>query len=413
MTRKIYAPVWQGLQRSLIDIFEKGFHADKVIQRQFKANRRWGSHDRKIFAESLYDIVRWWRKLLFLVDVEWPQSDKWSRAEYEVYDAVLQAWCMLNEVEMDPAIEKLDLSLKGLIAKSEELKGQIVLRESIPDWLNKWGKQGLGERWEELLPILNSAAPVYLRANRLKISPKELLQELLAENVDARLVSEDALVLNKRANLFLTPSFRAGHFELQDVHSQKIAEIVDPQPGERVIDACAGAGGKSLHLAARMQNKGKVIAMDIVLKKLEQLRERATRAGANCIETREIESTKMIKRLHGSADRVLLDVPCSGLGVFRRNPDAKWKLTREEVDRLNGIQREILSSYSAMVKPGGTLVYATCSIHPSENESQIEAFMSQSEASGVKRWELERQETLWPSLDGPDGFFYARFKRLS
>jgi 16S rRNA (cytosine967-C5)-methyltransferase len=179
------------------------------------------------------------------------------------------------------------------------------------------------------------------------------------------------------------------------------------EAGQRVIDACAGAGGKSLHMASLMQNKGKVIALDVLEKKLDSLRERSTRAGATIIETRLIESTKVIKRLAESSDRVLLDVPCSGMGVLRRNPDAKWKLTPEEITHLNNLQAEILSGYSKMCRPGATLMYATCSMMPSENLKQVEKFLSQNDS----RFSLEKEETLWPEVGGPDGFYFARLKR--
>ena len=194
---------------------------------------------------------------------------------------------------------------------------------------------------------------------------------------------------------------------MQDLNSQRIAPELGVRSGERVIDACAGAGGKSLHLAALMKNKGKVLALDVHEKKLTSLRERATRAGATIIETRLIESTKVIKRLEEGADRILLDVPCSGIGVLRRNPDTKWKLKPEDLERLSQTQREILASYTRMCRPGGVIVYATCSIMPSENSLQVHRFLSQNEA----RFSLEKEETLFPERDGADGFYFARIKR--
>jgi 16S rRNA (cytosine967-C5)-methyltransferase len=233
------------------------------------------------------------------------------------------------------------------------------------------------------------------------------LAELKEDRVEASLVGDDCVQLAERANVFLSKSFKLGHFEVQDANSQQVAPALQAEPGMRVIDACAGAGGKSLHLAALMKNKGKIIAMDVSDKKLEQLRERSTRDGATCIETRVIESTKVIKRLKDGADRVLLDVPCSGLGVIRRNPDSKWKLMREEVERLRGLQAEILSGYSQMCKSGGVLVYATCSIAPSENSAQVKKFISQNETV----WSLEAEQTFLPQRSGPDGFYFARLKR--
>lgn len=174
----------------------------------------------------------------------------------------------------------------------------------------------------------------------------------------------------------------------------------------RVIDACAGGGGKTLHLAALMQNKGKVLALDTVDWKLDELKKRAKRAGVGNIETRVIESSKSIKRLHESADRLLLDVPCSGLGVLRRNPDAKWKLSEKFLGEVRETQRKIVNDYSPMLKPGGLMVYSTCSILPSENEKQVESFIN----AHAGAYELLEQKHILPS-EGFDGFYMALIKR--
>jgi 16S rRNA (cytosine967-C5)-methyltransferase len=174
----------------------------------------------------------------------------------------------------------------------------------------------------------------------------------------------------------------------------------------RVIDACAGAGGKSLHLAAIMKNKGRIIAMDVESHKLEELKKRARRAGVDNLETRLIESSKTIKRLENAADRLLLDVPCSGLGVLKRNPDAKWKLSPEFVSNVRELQQHILTDYSMMLKPGGIMVYSTCSILPSENGKQVEGFIQ----SNKDKFELMDEKTCWPS-EGFDGFYMARIKK--
>ena len=177
----------------------------------------------------------------------------------------------------------------------------------------------------------------------------------------------------------------------------------------RVVDACAGGGGKTLHLAALMQNKGRIIAMDTEGFKLDELKKRARRAGAsNNIETRVIDSSKVIKRLENSADRVLLDAPCSGLGVIRRNPDAKWKLSLEFIEKVKIIQQTILNDYSTMLKVDGLMVYATCSILSSENEKQVEQFLRTHEG----KFELQEQKSIMPS-EGFDGFFMARMKRVA
>ena len=208
-------------------------------------------------------------------------------------------------------------------------------------------------------------------------------------------------------NVFKLPTFKEGKFEVQDASSQLVAPFTDVSPGMRVIDACAGGGGKTLHLASLMQNAGHIIAMDNDQRKLDELKRRARRAGATNIETRLIDSTKVIKRLNNSADRVLLDVPCSGLGVLKRNPDAKWKLNLDYIDRVRKIQQDILDRYSQMVKANGKLIYATCSILSSENQHQVNSFLS-----AHPNFALEEQKQIFPS-EGFDGFYMARMTRKS
>lgn len=405
--RILYRPVWDGIQSALRDIFREGFHADKVIQRHLKTNRKWGSHDRRLFAEAVYDLVRWWRKLLFVVDVPWPAEDRLNSADFNAFRRAVEAWCVIHDVRLDPNIQRTKIHVDSVKRLWSDTSLPRAVRESIPDWLDKWGEEQLGSTWDEVLPILNTLAPVYLRANRLKTTPQRLIEDLSRDNVEAKLNGEDCIKLDERANVFLSQSFALGHFEVQDCNSQKIAPALQAESGMRVIDACAGGGGKSLHLASLMGNKGKIISMDVVEKKLEQVRIRATRDGATSIEVRLIDSTKVIKRLKDSADRLLLDVPCSGVGVFRRNPDAKWKLTPEEITGLQSLQSEILNNYSQMCKSGGVMVYATCSIMPAENERQVEKFLSQN----ATQWSLDTQQTFLPSPSGPDGFYFARLKK--
>lgn len=218
-------------------------------------------------------------------------------------------------------------------------------------------------------------------------------------------VGPNGLVVTQRRNLFQTLPFRNGWFEVQDYSSQLVAPALSVAPGMRVIDACAGAGGKALHLASLMQNKGHIIALDTEAYKLDTLKKRAKRAKAHIIETRAITSTKVIKRLAGTADRLLLDVPCSGMGVLKRNPDAKWKLKPAFLENIRVTQQEILQSYSRMLKPGGQMVYATCSIFPSENDRQVEQFLATNAG-----FELISQRSILPQDDGYDGFFIAQLQ---
>jgi len=209
-----------------------------------------------------------------------------------------------------------------------------------------------------------------------------------------------------RKNLFSTPAFKKGWFEVQYAGSRRIASFLKVEPGMRVIDACAGAGGKTLHLATLMQNKGSVIAMDIHGWKLKELKLRARRNNIHNIEGRVIENSKVIKRLDKKADRLLLDVPCSGLGVLRRNPDSKWKMRPEFLKEVKGIQADILKRYARMLKPGGKMVYATCSILPEENEEQVNAFLKEN-----KQYSLEEEKHISPAESGFDGFYMARLSK--
>lgn len=394
---------------ALTEVFVHSQHADKVIERTFKAHRKWGSNDRRIFAESVYDIVRWWRwqwHLAGLPEAEYLDKEKITP---ERLWRVWGVYWLEREGEWAPFAEARSVSQDTLRMRSEQDVAP-ALRASFPDWLYELGASETGREWRGIVKELNELAPVDLRVNTLRVSLRDLQELLHRREIEAGPVRgvPEALRLRERKNLFATAEFREGLFELQDASSQKIAPFLDLKPGMRVIDACAGAGGKTLHIATLMQNKGRIIALDIHEWKLEELRRRARRNGVGIVETRIIEGAKTIKRLSVSADRVLLDVPCSGLGVLRRNPDAKWKLSTEELGRLLIVQRDILQSHSRMVKPGGKLVYATCSILPAENEQQVQAFLS----AAPDEWKLEEELQLPPGKNGGDGFYAARLVRL-
>ena len=195
---------------------------------------------------------------------------------------------------------------------------------------------------------------------------------------------------------------------MQDASSQLVAKFLNVEPGMRVVDACAGAGGKALHIATLMENKGQVIALDIYENKLNELKRRAKRNGVFNVETRTIDSTKVIKKLYDKADRVLIDAPCSGLGVLRRNPDAKWKLQPEFIENIKKTQQEILQQYSRIVKSGGQMVYATCSILPSENQDQVKTFLASEDG---KDFTFVKDEKLLSHKSGFDGFYMALLQK--
>ncbi|GAA4276133.1 RsmB/NOP family class I SAM-dependent RNA methyltransferase [Aquimarina mytili] len=387
----------------LHEIFNEGSYADKVVQKLLKRDKRWGSRDRSFVAETVYEIVRWKRLYAEIAEVKEPFSREnlWR---------LFAVWATLRGISLPDWKQIAPTPTRRIKGRFDELSKIRKFKESIPDWLDQLGEKELGKKWSEEISALNQQAPVILRANTLKISRDKLRSVLEDENIDTEFIKgyPDALQLVERTNVFSTEAFKNGLFEVQDASSQLVADFLDVQPGQRVVDTCAGAGGKTLHLAALMQNKGQIIAMDIYGNKLKELKRRARRAGAHNIEPRVIESTKDIKKLHGKADRVLIDAPCSGLGVLSRNPDAKWKLQPEFLDTIKQTQSTILESYSKMVKHGGKLVYATCSILPSENQDQVTHFLSK---EAGQDFTLIKDKKILSHQSGFDGFYMALLER--
>lgn len=385
-------------------IFNENEYADKVVEKLLKRDKRWGSRDRGFIAETTYDIVRWKRLYSEIAEVKAPLTRPNLFRIFAVW-AVLRGIALPDWKQIEPTPSR---RIKG---KFDELSKIRKYRESIPDWLDELGSEALGEQlWTKEIAALNQQAQVILRANRLKTTKEQLSALLETEQIATTTIKgyPDALQLKERSNVFITDAFKNGHFEVQDASSQLVAPFLEVIPGQRVVDACAGAGGKTLHLAALMENKGQLIALDIYANKLKELKRRARRNSAHNIETRVITSNKIIKKLYGSADRVLIDAPCTGLGVLRRNPDAKWKLNPEFLQRVTKTQQEILKAYSKMVKPGGKLVYATCSILPQENVDQVSTFLASEEGKDFK---LEKDRNIYASESGFDGFYMARLVR--
>lgn len=382
---------------ALGDIFARNQHAEQTIDARLKANRKWGARDRRLFAESVYENVRWWRL-------------NWSLA------GLPDAECLLPESITGERLLTLWESYWG--RREAVAAGRPVppinglppaIQASVPDWLFELGEKEFGSTWPGLLEALNKPAEVYLRANSMHTTAAALQAELAGQSIEAFTVPglPDALRLKERRKLGNSTAFCNGLFEIQDAASQHVAPLLQVEPGQTVIDACCGAGGKTLHLAALMRNKGRLLALDVRDKPLHELAHRAKRASVSCIELGVLDREQAPEDLNASADRVLLDVPCSGLGTLRRNADLKWKQNPKEIARLTRVQARILGDYSRWVKPGGKLVYATCSLLPDENERQIQNFLA---AHGTD-WTLEQELHLRPDREGFDGFYAARLKR--
>lgn len=396
-----YKNLFIGITETLNNVFFNNKYADRELERTLKSNPKWGSKDRGFIAETVYDTVRWKRMIEASMGKEVSPDNLWE---------FVGTWFVLQDEKLPYWDEFKKLSPKDILKRNHAATDKnFAVRESIPQWLYELGIKELGEKkWHTEIEAMNIPAPTVIRANTLKIERKSLKNELRQERVDTEVLSKypDALQLAEKANIFRTDAFKKGLFEIQDAGSQLISPYLNVQPGMRVVDACAGAGGKTLHLTALMENKGQIFALDIHEWKLLELKKRAKRAGAQNIQTKVIDSTKVIKKMENTADRLLIDAPCSGLGVLSRNPDSKWKLSLDFIENIKKEQERILNDYCKMVKPGGAMVYATCSILPSENQFQVENFLK-----NHPEFKLVREKQILPSQSGFDGFYMAYLEK--
>ncbi len=397
---KLHKNIVQAVIDGLEEIFGNNAQADHIVKKQIKLDRRWGSRDRRFIAESLYDIVRWWRWHLTIGEIDEQDPERFIK--------VFGVYLMDKKAEF-PDWFTLEIPAAEIIENNKnKYLSELRFSASIPDWLDELGKKELGENWSTEINALNKTAEVVLRVNTLKILKSKLIMLMHKEGVEVEEIADfpDALILKKRRDLSQLKTFKNGFFEVQDASSQLVAPFSQAKAGITVIDACAGAGGKSLHLAAQMENKGRVFSMDIEDSKLIELEKRSKRAGSRIIST-HIINNQQVKKLDEKADVLLIDAPCSGLGVLRRKPDSKWKLSLEKIEEYKKLQEQILNDYQQMLKPGGALVYVTCSILPSENENQIAKFLEKYKG----KYTIEEERKVMPS-EGFDGFYMARLRKL-
>lgn len=400
--KKLHANLVEAVVQSLLRIFGEQQYADRVVEQVLRSDSRWGARDRAFVAENIYEMVRWWRLLWAVYGTEPTLS---AAALHQLFGL---HWLLKGNMLPDNELYAALLQNPENWQTRKANISQRAIRVSIPDWLDTLGEAELGENWTKEIEAMNDEAPVVLRANTLKISRNKLKETLEKQGISTEItdLAFDALLLTKRQNVFRSEAFTEGLFEVQDLASQQVAPFLELKPGMRVIDACAGAGGKTLHIGALLQNKGLITALDVEERKLDELKKRARRAGLNNVETMPIGKGQIIGKLHDAAERLLLDVPCSGLGVLRRNPDAKWKLSLAFMDAIREKQAYILQEYATMLRPNGIMVYATCSILPSENEQQVAKFLANNPA-----FRLLRSRRISPAFDKADGFFMAALQR--
>lgn len=386
----------------LKEIFLQQKQADTTVGNILQSNKTWGARDRNFIADNIYHIVRYKRLFEYCINDElFGEVSIWK---------LIGAKLFLETGSLPEWKEFATLDTTALAARAEEAKSIRKIRESVPDWLDEFGVKQLGADWEAEIAALNTPAKLCIRINTLKTARHTIKELFKNQGIEFSEIDSapDALILSSRKNFKTHEAYKNGLFEVQDISSQLVARFLEPAPRMMVIDGCCGAGGKTLHIAALMENRGEILAVDVHEKKLEELERRAVRAGCRIVKPFiSLELTKHKQALlQSTADRILLDVPCSGSGVLRRKPDAKWTLTKKFIDELQIVQAQILDEYAPMLKPGGLLVYSTCSIFPCENQEQVKEFLKRNMA-----YELVEEKSVSPATSCFDGFYMAKLKR--
>jgi 16S rRNA (cytosine967-C5)-methyltransferase len=425
-------------------IFKSNRPADSLIDTYFRARKYLGSHDRRFIAETTYGTLRHLRKCEYhLTTALAGVSDNFLNDDKIVLLIVAYLSFEGKNLEITPEIlltrltstqtrENVALLLINLVKPTtisvESVNQRIGIKYSFPDWMVERFIEQYGEsETEKICSSLNEQAPLTLRVNTLKTNVEQCQEELRKQGVETTRTSLSPVGLNiaKRINVFSLPVFRDGWFEVQDEGSQLLPIFLDPKPNAKILDVCAGAGGKTLELAALMKNRGEIFATDINGFRLEELRKRTKRAGVQNVRVQEIEAIEdLVDRYKAFFDIVFVDAPCSGLGTIRRNPGMKWMVTEQTVNEVSEKQKAILHSSVPLVKPEGRLVYATCTLLRQENEEVIEEFlMLHPEFSIVKlNADLPLVQSvggtstdsffkLFPNIQKTDGFFCAVLKK--
>ncbi|MGB4466580.1 MAG: RsmB/NOP family class I SAM-dependent RNA methyltransferase [Azovibrio sp.] len=404
-------------ERLLLQLLTFDYPADGVLSRYFREHRNLGQNERGFLAELLFSILRHLRSLKARCDGEATQRHLLLAA------LVMQGY---PPRELELVARPAELEWMGQIEGFDAAGLGPAEQLDLPDWLYEKLVAQWGEA--EVLPLvqaLNRPAPLDLRVNELKSSRKAVLERLQADGIacEAGRFSPMAIRLAEKPALSRYPLFQEGVIEVQDEGSQLLGLLLAPRRGEMVVDFCAGAGGKTLLLGALMRNTGRLYAFDVSEKRLSNLKPRLARSGLSNVHPVRIESERdiKIKRLAGKIDRVLVDAPCSGLGTLRRNPDLKWRQTPEGVAELTVKQASILAAAARLVKPGGRLVYATCSLLQEENEAIVAAFLAASPEFRIVPVARELEALGWqapgeclqllPHVQGTDGFFAALLER--
>ena len=421
------------LRALLLELWQRtrmdwGFVTDR-LSTTFRKETWVGGHERRFVSETLYGLVRHLRRIDAALDrgrrVKKPPRDSERLLALLVLEKlVTPARAAKAERELDwTAVAGID----DVIQAERSLEKRIALAASLPDWLAKRFVADWGDRALPLALALNQRAPMTVRVNLLAAEPDAVAAEIGASR---GVHCDTALIIEKRMNLFATDAFKRGAIEAQDEGSQLLADLATAgldNDKPLVVDLCAGAGGKTLAIAARLHNRGRIIATDVDPKKLEELRRRARRAGVSNTQALQLEAgvwPKALDELQGKADVVFVDAPCSGIGAFRRNPEARWRLRESDLDTFAARQREILGTAARLVAPGGRLVYGTCTLLRVENQDVVTATLAaQPELRSVELVDVLGAEraraldengvdfTVAPDSHGTDGFYAHVMRR--
>lgn len=373
--------------------------ADRAVGAALGSHPKWGSRDRAFFAETIYETIRWRRRLEHLLDHR--SDDAASPRSLAAIQWRLRGYARPDWADRDwPEIPDHILEER----KTTLTTAPRAVRESVSDELDALAFTALGPAWETELPALNRPAPVFLRIHPQRTTLEKTIRALTDAGITAVPVPGAPLALRVEHGRVSPRLAQTGDFEIQDAGSQQVAPFLQPQPGHTVLDLCAGAGGKTLHLAALTENRGELHAFDTAPDKLKTLRLRAARADVK-LKTHEA-SPDVLSRFFGEADRVLVDAPCTGTGTLRRHPDLKYQVTRASLAETITLQQQILTRAARTVKNGGKLVYATCSLLPAENEEQAAWFTAEH-----PEFQFEEERRISPAATGWDGFYMARWVR--
>lgn len=434
--------------KTLYDIMEKGAYSNIALNKHLEQPEM-NSMDRAFITELVYGTVKWKLSIDWIIQqfskVKLKKISPWvlnilRLGVYQIMytDRIPESAACNESVKLakkyghSASSGYVNAVLRNIVRNrdqipypdgNKEYERYLSIKYSHPEWMVRQWVSRYGRDFTESLLVSNNEIPDFtVRVNTLKVSRDQLIDGLEANSVKARKgrYADEAVILENPSSITKLDAFKKGYFQVQDESSMLVGIVLDPQPGELVMDVCSAPGGKATHLAQRMQDKGTVIARDIHEHKVALIKEAADRLGLAIIKPEVFDALEIDNNYIGKADRVLVDAPCTGLGIIRKKPDIKWARNEKDKTEIVKLQTEIINAASKYVKPGGVLVYSTCTIEPEENEEVVRRFVENNrdfktvDISDVLPKELDKKSAkegyiqLYPNIDGVDGFFIAK-----